>query len=194
MTHLPPAGSRYVVRDPQVLRALAHPLRGQLLGLLRVEGAATASQLGNRLGVSSGVTSYHLRELERYGFVGEVQGRGTRRERWWQALHQFTSWSRDTVAGADEAAEALQEQFLAQRVRCYQAWWHQRSERAPRWREAGTFNDLAIRLTPEQTEAMSQELGEVILRWGARSAAPGSPGTGEVVVFADVLPLTERPL
>ena len=40
------------------LRALAHPLRLQLLQVLSAEGPATASQLGRRLGGSSGATSY----------------------------------------------------------------------------------------------------------------------------------------
>jgi len=65
------------------LRALAHPLRLQLLELLHVEGPATASQLARRLGESSGATSYHLRALHRAGMVEEAEQRNGR-ERWWQ--------------------------------------------------------------------------------------------------------------
>ena len=43
------------VSDPQVLRALAHPLRGRLLGLLRVDGPSTATRLAERVGESSGL-------------------------------------------------------------------------------------------------------------------------------------------
>ena len=57
------------LRDPRALRALAHPLRIQLLGLLRREGPLTASEAGRRLDESSGITSYHLRQLERFGLV-----------------------------------------------------------------------------------------------------------------------------
>src|SRR5690349_10771636 len=49
------------------LRALAHPLRLQLLHLLHAEGPATATQLAHRLGESTGSTSYHLRALHRAG-------------------------------------------------------------------------------------------------------------------------------
>src|SRR5947208_14581598 len=65
------------------LRGLAHPLRLQLLHVLRAEGPATASQLARRLGESSGATSYHLRALHRAGMVEEAEQRNAR-ERWWQ--------------------------------------------------------------------------------------------------------------
>src|SRR3954454_20093634 len=67
------------------LRALAHPLRLQLLEVLHVEGPATASQLGRRLGESSGATSYHLRALHRAEMIEEAEQRNGR-ERWWQRV------------------------------------------------------------------------------------------------------------
>jgi Helix-turn-helix domain len=48
---------------PRRLRGLAHPIRVRLLYLLETDGPATATQLGRRIGQSSGVTSYHLRML-----------------------------------------------------------------------------------------------------------------------------------
>jgi DNA-binding transcriptional ArsR family regulator len=67
------------------LRALAHPLRLQLLHLLHADGPATASQLAHRLGESSGSTSYHLRALHRAGFLEETEPLN-RRERWWKRV------------------------------------------------------------------------------------------------------------
>src|SRR6188474_1094363 len=72
--------------DMQRLKALAHPLRVQILDTLSIYGAFTASGLAERLGESSGATSYHLRQLERHGFVREVEGKGTGRERWWERV------------------------------------------------------------------------------------------------------------
>ena len=60
-------GTRQVSLD--ALRALAHPLRVQLFSALTSFGPATASALAARLGESSGSTSYHLRQLEKHGFV-----------------------------------------------------------------------------------------------------------------------------
>jgi DNA-binding transcriptional ArsR family regulator len=75
-----------VTPDARSLRGLAHPLRLQLLGLLRMDGPATATQLAERTGQSSGATSYHLRQLAAYGFVIEDLDRTTgRRDRYWRA-------------------------------------------------------------------------------------------------------------
>lgn len=72
--------------DMESLKALAHPLRVQILDTLSTYGQFTASGLADRLGESSGATSYHLRQLEKHGFVREVEGRGTGRERWWERM------------------------------------------------------------------------------------------------------------
>jgi DNA-binding transcriptional ArsR family regulator len=93
------------VTDVRALRALAHPLRSRLLGLLRLHGPATASQLGRAVGESSGSTSYHLRQLAAYGFVEEVEGEGTARERWWRARHRLTSWRADDIEAQEGGAE-----------------------------------------------------------------------------------------
>ena len=58
--------------DARTLRGLAHPLRLRLLNTLREFGPATASGLADRLGESSGATSYHLRQLATYGFVEDA--------------------------------------------------------------------------------------------------------------------------
>ena len=59
--------------DVTAVRALAHPLRLELLDLLRFEGPSTATLLANRVGESSGTTSYHLRQLARYGYIEEAR-------------------------------------------------------------------------------------------------------------------------
>ena len=54
-------------------KALAHPLRRRILAELRRE-PASATTLAQALGESTGATSYHLRELAKYGFIEEVSG------------------------------------------------------------------------------------------------------------------------
>src|SRR5699024_3481266 len=79
------------VPDVTQLKALARPVRLRIRGLLRTLGPATASQIARRLGVNSGATSYHLRQLAEHGFIEEAPDLGTRRERWWRAVSQVTS-------------------------------------------------------------------------------------------------------
>src|SRR3954451_17844677 len=118
------------VTDVRALRALAHPLRSRLLGQLRTNGPATASQLGREVGESSGSTSYHLRQLEQYGFVEEIEGRGTARERWWRARHRMTSWEAADVlapAGGPELEDELTRLQPHMRARLFGAWTAQGS-------------------------------------------------------------------
>lgn len=182
------------VTDPQALRALAHPLRLKLLGLLRLEGPSTATLLGRRLGESSGATSYHLRELARFGFVGEDAGRGSGRERWWQALHRSTDWDPGAF-GESDVVDALERQLLERRRRVTTAWLQQRTALDNAWRGSSGLSDAALRLTPEQSRAFTDEVLAVVDRWAVEhdTAAPAE-GTELVAVHLDVLPLREWPL
>src|SRR5271163_815689 len=72
------------VRDVEELRALAHPMRQQILRRLREAGPATSTTLARDLGENSGIMSYHLRQLAEHDFVHEVADRGHGRERWWE--------------------------------------------------------------------------------------------------------------
>lgn len=74
--------------DPRALKALAHPLRQEILRRLRRDGVATATSLAAALGENTGATSYHLRQLAEHGFVEDVPERARGRERWWRARPQ----------------------------------------------------------------------------------------------------------
>lgn len=72
------------VSDPDAFKALAHPLRIKILKHLDTHGPATATALGAALGTTSGTTSYHLRRLERHGFVEDDPDTSNGRERGWR--------------------------------------------------------------------------------------------------------------
>src|SRR4051794_27883368 len=68
---------RREVRDPRALRALAHPVRLELLERL-TDGPLTATQAASIVGESQASCSFHLRQLAKYGFV-ELAGDGAGR-------------------------------------------------------------------------------------------------------------------
>jgi hypothetical protein len=72
--------------DLDAMRALAHPRRLRIRQYLELNGPATSAMLARELGLNTGATSYHLRELAGHGFVAEVAGRARGRERWWRAV------------------------------------------------------------------------------------------------------------
>ena len=185
------------VTDVRALRALAHPLRNRLLGLLRLDGPSTATLLGRRVGESSGSTSYHLRQLAAYGFVEEVPDHGTGRERWWQARHRMTSWQAEQVVGQEGGSEVQDELTrlqIAGHARVLDAWLEQREQLGPAWTTAASLNDYALRLTPPQARALAEELTAVLDRWlEQHPAAEPAEGSELVSVLLDVVPLQQWP-
>ena len=97
---------RSVVGDPVRLRALAHPIRLDLLERLSTDGPLTATQAGERIGQSSGSASFHLRQLERYGFVEPVPGVTGRQKPWQLALRGLSWFHEDGTLAADTEEEA----------------------------------------------------------------------------------------
>jgi DNA-binding transcriptional ArsR family regulator len=73
-----------ILDDPGRLKALSHPLRRKILRQLSAHGPATSTTIGQVLGVNTGTSSYHLRLLEKHGFIEEIPERSAGRERWWR--------------------------------------------------------------------------------------------------------------
>ncbi len=181
------------VSDPQVLRALAHPLRGRLLGLLRIDGPSTASRLAERVGESSGATSYHLRQLEKYGFVGEVEGRGNGRERWWQAQHRTTNMEPEQLLAQPVALQAndhMQRNQIEVMGRELRSWADHGRVHGDEWAGAAGLSDYVLRLTPAETRQVLEEVYAVLDRW-SESHSEVRPGTAAVNVFTAAFPRTE---
>lgn len=149
------------LRDPRAFRALAHPVRIELLGLLRREGPLTASAAGRRIGESSGSASYHLRQLARFGLVEEA-GAGRGRERPWRATSHFTSWP--NVAATPELADAsqvLELVVLARHVEAIERWIARRRDDEPEWQGAAAFGDSLLYLTADELAELRDALARL---------------------------------
>lgn len=158
--------------DPAALRALAHPLRARLLGLLRREGSLTASEAGRRVGESSGSCSYHLRQLARFGLVEAAPG-GHGRERPWRATALHVSWP--GVAPTPEAAAAAEtfERFVVEsQLRKLLDWVATRGSEPPEWQDAAAFGDTLLYLTADELAGLRDALLAL--------AAPFRERTGEL--------------
>lgn len=169
------------------IRVLAHPLRSRLLGRLRLDGPATATQLAARLGTNSGTTSYHLRKLAEVGLVEECADTGDARDRWWRAAHDMTSWSSaDFRDDPDDraAADWLVGYQLRTTTERTQAWLDAQNEWPTEWLEVADLSDYRLHLTAAQTKELGRELHEVVLRYhqageAAQAAAEARPAPGE---------------
>ena len=192
----PPAEARAVVLDAKGLRALAHPVRVQLIGLLRKYGPSTATRLAERLGVNSGTASYHLRQLGAAGFVEEDEDRGNARERWWRSVYQSTRFDDTGLAEREPEAALTYLQSVA-------AAYTLRAQRAvdefqtmPRaWREVFEMSDWPLRLTPAEAGALQSELRELIGRYrrDTPEGVTAAENAERVSVIVHVLPELDAP-
>ncbi|MFF0479680.1 ArsR/SmtB family transcription factor [Streptomyces sp. NPDC004435] len=154
------------VLDPRSLRGLAHPLRIQMLRLLRQSGPATASQLAERLGESSGATSYHLRQLAAHRFVEDDPTRGKGRERWWKAVQQGISWDdslyRDPDPEVRGAADLLLHEVASSHTQELSTWIATRHDWDDAWSGAADMSDFAVRLPPAALRELSARMHALI--------------------------------
>jgi DNA-binding transcriptional ArsR family regulator len=189
----PVAEPTYLLDDPVALRALAHPLRGNLLAALRFDGPATASMLGRRFGESSGSTSYHLRILARHGFVEDDPDRDGGRERWWRAAHETTTFFpadfMDRERGERESVRALLKRVARDHARWLDAWLDDMDRWPVEWVDATTGVDRLIRLKPEQLKQLSRELEELVERYVALES--DDEDAERVIVIAHTFPARE---
>lgn len=179
------------IDDPRALRALAHPLRLRLLTALSFGGEATATQLAEELGESSGSTSYHLRQLARYGFVEEAEAEDAR-SRPWRKTSRGISWSPVGVGpGHEDAANELRRQLLQRYAAELNAFLTHESALDDPWRDATIISDDATYLTLDELREVSRRLHDVLAE--VRCDLGGEPPEGTRLVRFHLygLPMTE---
>ncbi|MCW2775136.1 MAG: Transcriptional regulator protein ArsR family [Nocardioides sp.] len=149
-----------ITPSPQQMKALTHPVRVRMLGMLRIDGPATATTLAGRLGLNTGATSYHLRQLAQAGFVAEDTALGNARDRWWKAAHQSTTT--DTAGPADPEARDTLDAYLQSVVVVMTERLQRSVEELPmlpeEWRDATTYSDWVVKLTPRRARALIEQL------------------------------------
>jgi hypothetical protein len=178
----PPARSVKRLTDPRALRALAHPTRLSLIGLLRRDGPMTATRAGELLGESSASCSFHLRQLAKYGLVEEAGG-GHGRERPWRPTTQATSWpdvagDPDLAAARDQLAAVLANRYFEHLLR----WLEGRHLEPAEWQRAAHFGDSMLYATADELAELGAAETALVDRFTARLDHPElrPPGARQV--------------
>jgi DNA-binding transcriptional ArsR family regulator len=165
--------------DVRAIRALAHPLRLELLDLLRFDGPSTATLLAGRTGESTGATSYHLRQLARYGYVEEASKKAGR-ERWWRYRDRRTI----VASHGDGGMRQLAAELLSREAHAVDRYLAPRP-RMPEWDNASFFQSRALRLTAAELEELRLAI-EGLLE-GYRPADAQDPPSGALPVRVTAL-------
>ncbi len=176
--------------EVQAIRALAHPLRLELLDLLRFEGPSTATLLGLRLGESSGATSYHLRQLARYGFVEEVPSEG-KRERWWR--YQERKLMIPEGHASDMEGRHLLAELLSREAHALDRFLAARSHLSE-WDRAAFFQSRGLRLTADELETVRKGIEDLLapLRRADAEDVPADALPVRILAFGFPFPLEEK--
>ena len=175
--------------EPAALKAFAHPLRMAMYTELQRQGSATASQLARSLGESSGQTSYHLRQLERHGFVEDDPLHPGGRDRWWRPVgFDLTEPSLMRDPETAGPVRAIVQQVIAERAAALSAWF---SSLDPTEDDGpGLLSSSTLALTREEAEELTTELNGVLTRLAdeIRDRTPPD-GAQRFRVHIDVFPL-----
>jgi len=191
--------TRRMELDAAALKAIAHPLRVQILRLLELREQVSVTSLAQELGETTGAVSYHLRQLARHGLVEEGGDDGEagprtpgRRRRWWRmAVDEIHVTGMEFMQQEDtrEAADFLLREVQTSRSRRLAHWFATATSWPEEWQRASSDMDGTLRLDPAQTRALADELKAVIDRY--REQPPGE-GARRVDVQYAVYPADDR--
>ena len=159
--------------DPATLKALAHPLRRRILAELRRE-PASATTLAQALGESTGATSYHLRELAKYGFIEEDPELGKGKERWWRARSRDLRFPRPSEQSPEMRAlfDEINSRHFAEDLELWSRFQAQR-EQLGEWADAFPFSRGELHLTPEELKRFFDDYLALLKRyWRAEDDTP----------------------
>jgi DNA-binding transcriptional ArsR family regulator len=180
---------RRLLKDPQALRALAHPIRLELQSIVGRAGRVTTADAARQVGISHGLASHHLRQLAKYGFVEQVAG-ADNRERPWRLVTTSTD-----IEGIEEhpdgsAALAVFEQVVAERaIEDLIGWQARRGSWSPAWRSSSGVGSSSVYLTEAELAELTGAFEALLMRYIAErpiddveSRPPGSRAVGFTLI------------
>jgi predicted ArsR family transcriptional regulator len=175
------------ITDPLAIRALAHPLRLDLIEALGTLGPSTAAGCGRHLGVSQASCSFHLRQLAKYGFVEEAPPGPDRRERVWRLTDIEQSWASGPVT------DQLDRVFAQREADRMLGWTTRRAAEPAQWQDAAFLGGATLPVTAAELLEIRTRLRAVLDPYVARMTedAPRPEGARFVRLLVAGTPIGE---
>lgn len=180
------------ITDPKVMRALAHPARIAIIEHLGSTGAVvTATECAGLVGLSPSATSYHLRELAKYGLVEQAPSRGDARERVWRSTTSGFNIDGDLAEPETRASQrALVDVYLNRDFARLREWVARLHEEPRQWQEASTLMGPMLLLTAEELIEVNRRVKEVLDPYRRRERMDDAPADARpVAVHYAVFPV-----
>jgi len=187
---------RRLLDDPLAIRALAHPVRLELLSIVSRAAEMTTADAARELDISHGLASHHLHQLAKYGFVEQVDGRDNR-ERPWRLVHtSYDTPDEPTPEGA--AAQQVLEQVVAeQSLARFLDWQERRAQWPELWRRHTGIGQGNVYLTQDELAEITAAIDATILPYVEErpidDVSTRPPGSVPVNFTFYIVPLSDRP-
>ncbi|NLU69538.1 ArsR family transcriptional regulator [Streptomyces sp. HNM0574] len=137
-----------------------HEVRTALLELFAEVGTVTATEAAARLGYSSGLCSFHLRQLARHGHIEEAPRSGGRARPW-----------RLTTPGPASGEDEFGAMARGLEDESWQRWLERRGQAPPEWRRDEAFSAVAY-LTPEELHRVADAVRGALAPYRDREQRP----------------------
>jgi DNA-binding MarR family transcriptional regulator len=132
--------------------------------------------MAEMVGLSPSASSYHLRELAKYGLVEHAPSRGDGRERVWRSTSSGVQIHGDlSEPEARDAERALIDLYLNRDMARIGEWLDRQAEEPPEWRDAGAMMGQILLLTAEELTAVNEQVRALLDPYRMRLR-----GSGEV--------------
>jgi DNA-binding transcriptional ArsR family regulator len=175
---------RREVADVRRLSALAHPLRAALLSHLLAVGPRTASECAAAVDASPSNCSWHLRQLEKHGFVERAGEAADSRERPWRAAATgFRVGAIEDTPAVRSALQALASVQLEEEFRLARAYLRHEDELAEPWRHSAEFNTYGLLLDATELAELAARLDAAIRPYLAATRADAPADARPVHLF-----------
>lgn len=160
-----------VISDPVRIRALAHPVRLELLDFLDSAEKATATECAAAIGESVASCSYHLRMLAKHGYIEQVDQPG--REKPWKVVsHRRSSVIDRDAPGSVHAVSAMASIFVHRQLDRIQSWLQRASQLPVDDVDVSTVTSAAFYATHEEIRQFRADLWELARRFDDRRQHP----------------------
>jgi len=159
--------------------------------LIRRDGVVTATKAARQLGGSTGLYSFHLRQLARHGVIEEAPApRG--RVRPWRLAEPGAAGPPEQPRSGPVSDAELSAVARGLEDESYHRWLERRDAVPGRWRRDEAFSQV-VYLTPDEMAGMAEVIRALIAQYRHREdlAAARPPDAAPVAVVARLFPLLE---
>lgn len=177
------------ITDPARIRAMAHPVRLELIDYLHDVGEATATECAAHTGESVANCSFHLRLLAKYGFIERGEQRG--REKPWRPVRRGWEMRPDPdIPGSLHAVVEIAGLHLHREAERFRQFLAQAQREDDEWVQAITLTSSDFWATTAEMADLSRELQQITERFADRRDNPTlrPPGARRGRMFAAVNP------